>query len=1199
MKMKAIGLSAILLLSAFSLFAQQDRGTFVGTVTDASGAVVPNAKVAITNVDTNVTVNTVTNDAGNFRTPNLQSGTYRVKVEVAGFKTAVREGVRLAVQDVARVDVTLEVGQTSESVTVTGEAPLLTTDTPEVGTLMTNKTVVDLPLGFSGGRYAENFAYKLTPGVGGNNWESRINGAPSFSKEVVLDGASASIYISGHMGESSPSMEALEEFKVQTSGMSAEFSRTAGGVFNFVMKSGTNQLHGSAMGQIHNEWADANTFARNFYCGQGQASQCSPRRDRRDNYAFSLGGPIIIPKVLNGRDKWFWYAAYEKYNESFAGGGSPTVTVPLPEWYDGNLSNYLTNQQLGVDGAGNPVYRGAIYDPKSSRTVGGKLVRDMFPNNMIPQARISTVAKNLAAIMKKHYMPQVKGPDGQYQLLNNAFFPVSNQAGFNQKQFSTKSDYQINSNQRLSGSFVWVDRPRTLLDQGGVWDFNDPNGGPLSRARLQWVSSHYIRMAHDWTVSPTMLNHMVGAFNRQLNPSTSKHVNEPGAQILGIKGIVQTSNYPQIGGLTGDRVGFPTLGYQANDVLAGTAYQFTDTLTWLRGNHSLKFGFDWRWNGLNARNNAGPGQFNFAADITGAQGFNQTGHGFASMLLGEFSSASVVVDVPVGSQFPMYSWFVQDDWKVNRKLMVNIGMRWDFQQQGTEKYDRLHNFNPSIIDPNFKMPGAVEFAGQGEGRNGKRMFYSNSLNSTWGPRAGFAYQVMEKTTLRGGYGLYYSPRIPNGWSGVPWGNKAGFTATNTQNPSAPQTPAGNWDNGYNGTIIRAKLDPSLAYNIWGPVSWDPDGGRVGYTQQWNFNIQRELPGQMVFDLGYIGTKSSALQANELRKMNQIPTAALALGDTLGVWINNDASIPAAAKALGARYPYADKGEWIPTWQTLTPYPTVIYWSDLYSWNSPLGFSNYQALQIQLNKRYSHGVQWLANYTWSKTLDNLSSVFGDTWGMNAGRPLDYYNMALEKSVSDFDRTHYVKIGASYDVPVGRKKQFGSDMHKALDFLVGGWTLQYIGNYSSGQPIGFGATGTPNANFATNRAIIDNPNGLSLKNSGFDQSNFDMSNLSTGGYTAHRYINTSLVKDPPRYVRGNASRRHSGLRDFAYYSDDASLQKNFYPIERVRVQFRAEFLNMFNRHRFSGINTNPASPLFGQITGVSDDRRQIQFGIRADF
>ncbi len=309
--------------------AQQDRGTFVGTVTDATGAVVPNAKIAITNTETNVTVNTVTTDAGNYRMPNLAPGAYRVKVEVSGFKTGVRDGLRLAVQDVARVDIALEVGQTTESVTVTGEAPMLTTDTPEVGTLMSNQTVIDMPLGFSGGRYAENFAYKLTPGVGGDNWESHINGAPSFSKEVVLDGASATIYISGHMGESSPSMEALEEFKIQTSGMSAEFTRTAGGVFNFVMKSGTNQFHGSGMYQWHNESFDANTFANNFYG--------NPRRPRtggttgRCRWADQYGSR----KSSTGRTGGSSTRRTRSTTRASAGGGSPTRTVPQPEWYDG------------------------------------------------------------------------------------------------------------------------------------------------------------------------------------------------------------------------------------------------------------------------------------------------------------------------------------------------------------------------------------------------------------------------------------------------------------------------------------------------------------------------------------------------------------------------------------------------------------------------------------------------------------------------------------------------------------------------------------------------------------------------------------------------------------------------------------------------------------------------------------------------
>src|SRR3954471_12980291 len=540
-------IAALLCVSAFA----QDRGTFVGTVVDPTGSAVPNVKVAAVQINTNLRVDTITNEVGQYRVPNLPVGPYKLTFEAAGFKTAVREGVTLSVTDVLRIDARLELGATTESLTVSGAAPILQTETPEVGTLLDTKQVIDLPLGFSGGRYAENFAYKLTAGVGGDNWTAHINGAPSFSKEVVLDGASASIYISGHMGESSPSMEAIQEFKIQTSGMSAEYTRTSGGVFNFVLKSGQNAYHGSGMLELHNESFDANTFANNYY---GR-----PRlRDRRNDWALSLGGPVGIPKLKTFKDKWFFYAAYEKYKESYAGGGSPTTTVPVPEWWNGDLSRYLTNEVLGTDALGNSVYRGAIYDPASSQIVNGTLVRTMFPGNIIPQNRISAVSQNLAKIMQAHYQPQVKGPDGQYALINNAFFPIANQAGFDQTQFSTKSDYMITSKHRLSGSFVFVDRPRTLLDQGGVWDFSDSTGGPLSRARLQWVSSHYVRLAEDWTVSPTVLNHALIGYGRQINPSTSKHVAENGAQALGINGIA-SFNYPEITGLGGDRVSLPTL----------------------------------------------------------------------------------------------------------------------------------------------------------------------------------------------------------------------------------------------------------------------------------------------------------------------------------------------------------------------------------------------------------------------------------------------------------------------------------------------------------------------------------------------------------------------------------------------------------------------------------------------------------------
>jgi hypothetical protein len=1186
----AIALLAMLLASA-SLWAQQDRGTFTGEVRDATGAVIPNVRVTVTNVNTNASYETRTGQAGQYTVPNLPIGDYRIRFEADGFKATIREGLTLNVAQVARIDANMQIGSAAESIEVTAEAPLLQTETPEVGTSLDNRTVIDLPLGFSGGRYAENFAFQLTPGVAGNNWESRINGSPAFAKEVVLDGASATVYIGGHMGESSPSMEALEEFRIQTSGMSAEFGRTGGGIFNFVMKSGTNDFHGSAMGQIHNEWMDANTFANNFYD--------RPRRlDRRHNYAFSGGGPVYIPKLYDGRDKTFFYVAYERYKEAYGGGGSPTITYPLTDWWNGDLSRYLTNEQIGTDALGRPILRGAIYDPATTRTVNGTVVRDPFPNNQIPTNRFSSVSRRLGDIFKQHYTPSVTDASGQIALINNAFFPVSNQAGFTQDQLSIKGDHHISTAHKLSGSFVWVDRPRNLLDQGGVWDFNDPQGGPLSRLRLQHVQTWYGRASHDWVITPTLLNHLQLGFNRQRNPSTSVHTGENGAEILGIQGLTAGYNYPQIGLGTNDRVNFPTIGYQANDVLAGQNYQIINTLSLIKGRHSIRAGIDWRRSYMRSRDVRGPGEFNFSSEVTGLPGFNQTGHGFASMLLGRASSGSVYIDTPTGSRYLSMALFLQDDFKVSSNLTLNLGLRWDYQPLPVEHYNRYPNWNANLIDPRWGLPGAMEYA------NEDRRNFADSEWNDFAPRLGLAWQMSSNTALRAGYGIFYHGRNPNGWSGNPWGNKIGYQSINQVNAqtvgAAAYEGSFNWDQGYPGQVQTISPDPSLASpptNAWGPVSWDPDGGRVGYTQQWNVNIQRELPGNLVFDIGYVGSKSTSTQANELRQLNQLHPDHLVLGDILTTWVNDDASIPAAAKARGARYPYGNLGEWIPIWQTLTPFPHLIYWSNIYSAYSPLGFGTYHSGQVQLNKRFSHGLQFLSNYTFSKSIDNLNSAFGDTWGMNSGRPMDYYNLSLDKAVSAHDRTHWIKIGASYDLPFGRGRAFGDDAHWLSQFALGGWTLQYIGNYSSGEPIGFGGTGTAAGNFQTQRAVLVGQGGdFDLD---WNSSSFDMSRISTAGTTAHKYFDTSLLRNPGRFERGNTAYRYSQLRMPWYMSENFALQKNFVPKEGMRIQFRAEALNGFNRHRFSSVETNAANPLFGQITGVSDDRRQFQFGIRADW
>src|SRR4051794_2077885 len=293
--------------------------------------------------------------AGKYIAPNLPTGTYNVTFQHASFKKAERRDLDLGVTQVLRLDVTLEVGSVAESVLVTAEVPRLQTDTPEVGTSLSNKQLLDLPLTFAGARLAENFAYLVTPGVSGNSWTSNINGSTNFSKESLLDGATVTTYLSGHFGESSVSVEALQEFKIQTSGMSAEFGRAQGGVFNYVMKSGSNQIHGSAYGALRNEAFDANTAVNKF--------NNRPRGlDRRQNYAFSGGAPVYIPKIYNGKNKTFFYTTFEGYRERLGGFGAPNVTAPLPDFLDGDFSRLL-GPSVGTDALGRQVPRGAIYDP--------------------------------------------------------------------------------------------------------------------------------------------------------------------------------------------------------------------------------------------------------------------------------------------------------------------------------------------------------------------------------------------------------------------------------------------------------------------------------------------------------------------------------------------------------------------------------------------------------------------------------------------------------------------------------------------------------------------------------------------------------------------------------------------------------------------------------------------------------------------
>jgi hypothetical protein len=430
--------------------AQLDRGALTDTVSDPTGAVVPDVQVRATNEATKAVYETKSSQAGSYTLTNLPFGAYEVLLEATSFKKLVRGGVTIGLAEVLRLDATLEVGAVTESVEVRSEIPRLQSETSEVGTTIREREVFSLPMDWGqGGRAASTFAWELVPGTTGGEYGGTVSGSAAFAKETLLDGAPLATTYTGVMSFSNPSVEAIQEFKVQTAGLSAEYGRTQGGVFNYLLKSGTNTVHGSAFGALRNEDLDSNSFANN--------AQGKPRAlDRQQDYAFSFGGPAYIPKVYDGRNRTFFYVAYERFRERNLGFGAPNITEPIPAFYKGDFSRLL-GPTVATDASGNPVAQGAIYDPATfSQLPNGQYTGQMFPVNIIPVSRFSKVSQNLNAIAEQYYLPTVLGANGQVALQNNAYFPINIIPIWDQWQFSAKGDENISDKHKLAFTYSWT-----------------------------------------------------------------------------------------------------------------------------------------------------------------------------------------------------------------------------------------------------------------------------------------------------------------------------------------------------------------------------------------------------------------------------------------------------------------------------------------------------------------------------------------------------------------------------------------------------------------------------------------------------------------------------------------------------------------------------------------------------------------------
>jgi Carboxypeptidase regulatory-like domain len=1127
-------------------WSQGSLGGLTGVVSDPTGAAVPSAVLRITNLGTEAEVAVQSSTEGTYLASGLAPGQYRITISKPGFKTFSQAGVSVSTATFSTVDISMVVGDVSESVTVTGGAAELQAVSSEIGTIMPEKAMLDLPIslggaatmGATGRRQIENFIY-LTPGVTGNQYERQINGAPGFSAGVLIDGIDTlNIGAPGLIAEGTPPYEAVQEFKVQNTLYPAEYG-LGFGILNFSLKSGANKFHGDLFEFIRNDKLDA----RGFFSATRPPLQ-------QNEYGGTFGGPLLLPNY-NGRDKTFFFFAYSGFQLR---GGLPTsglITLPSAQERSGNFSDYPF----------------PTYNPSTTRPDGaGGFTRDPFTDNQIPVSLFSAVAQRS--------LPLIPEPDIPGSYFNN-YVDRSHQPSTD-NDWSIKIDHIINSKQHISGAYWWV-HGNTQINGAVAGAFNP------SFRNTPTVASGY-RFNHEFTITPTLVNHAAFGYT-PTNPTWAHWTLDPrlGNEVLQIPGIpVDSHGYPTLSFSSL----YPTLGNSNNN---GTDPQYfqnwngVDDLSWVKGRHQLKFGFEYRRRKMTLldRRNEG-GTFNFSALSTSqpdSPDFANDGNAFASFLLGQVYSASRAVPAPLRHFVDgMTGMYVDDGIKVTTRLTITLGLRYEIPSYAQEQNGIISELSLTTPNPGAGgLPGALVFLGQGEGRTGTFNLFGSYYKSL-SPRFGAAYSVDKQTVIRAGYGIfriYPNYGRLNGcnlWCSG-FGLQPSVTSTNQG-----VTPAFLLDTGFPASPVNPPVfDPAL--NNGGSVSYiNEDSYRPALMQSWTLDLQRNLHFGILLDLAYVGSKTNGLWSG-LENINQVNPAYLSLGQTLLADINS----PQAA-AAGIKSPYP--GFTGSVAQALRPYPQYTAILDMYQ---PTGYNQYESLQVRVQKRYSNGLSFLFAYTFSKNIGAPGDdTFGDIYGGGGQMAIDTFNRKLEKSLVDFDQTHLFVLSWTYELPFGKGKEYLSGANAVVRNLVGGWQINSIETYRSGTPIAisggpalplFGGGNRPN--WISSNVLTSIP-----------MSQFDPS--------VDRYLNIDAFSQPAPFTFGNAPPVLPNVRTPFFYDEDFSVFKNVYFRESAYVQFRAEFYDILNRVVFSGPAADVNSPAtFGVIGSQANTPRVIQFAMKLIF
>ncbi len=1240
--MQQLKLAGICLICAVAAFAQGDRGTITGTVTDPTGAVVPNANIQITNSDTAAVYKVATTSTGNYTLANLPVGKYVLTVDAAGFKKFERPGLVVQVAETERVDAVLQVGASTDTVTVSAEAPLLKTESGEISHQVDYEAVDQLPLfttnGTGGSTGLGNIRDPLTvlnilPGAQQTTDSTlRINGLPSSSQTIMVEGMDATNGLWRQVNQSTQQgADAVQEVSVQTSNFAAEYGGAGGGYLNFTMKSGTNQYHGSGYDYFVNSALNAGLpFTANCNednnCATNVNSGHIKNVVKRNDYGFTLGGPVRIPKIYNGKDKTFFFFNFEQFRQSTVTNNG-IATVPIPAYASGNFAAaeapFLSF--LNSDG-GIP---NQIFDPASRRTVNGTPVETPFPNNAIPISRMDPVALYLQTFFPA---PNIAGAG----TLNNYAIPAY--GNFQHTTIpSIKIDQSLNSQMKLSGYF-------------SLTETNSPNSNGFS-ANLAPVApdrdrSYTYRLNFDDTITPTLLFHFgVGLLYFDHPVFTAPSDFDAKAAVAAAQGFngapgghtfaaFPANNYmPSFAGLSDAIIGgglalgsgffAPSpgpAGFDESDVkdIKPTA---NTSVTWVHGNHTYKAGADMVLEGFPQQSSIRAyGEYSFS----GAQTQNPaeygvggiifpTGFSYASFLLGQVSSVetSAINDSRLGNH--TFGAFIQDSWKVNRRLTLELGLRWDYATLLSEQYGRMSDadfqgINPALASPEFPggRAGSIIY---GATNGGKPL--SNAYPFSLGPHIGVAYQITPKTVFRAGGSIAYSSSPDNAYLSYSVANfytvaspgqflpasqlSNGTPLTGALTPTFPEYnqypfPISSSGCGQNGTL--ACVPPQEPF-----ITIEKSSGRLPRIFQWSVGFQQEILPSLIVDASYVGNRGAwftaplldnqafnGLTQNILSNLTtEGPGGGGLYGATSNMAFTNPAdytllNTPISSPAVIAKFPLLANPSNVypgfPTSETLAqalrPYPQ---WFGVPPFlGPPMGDTWYDSLQVKVTKRYSHGLTATAAYTFSKSLTNAAN--SNTSYLTPNDPVlnDPYNTRTIKQISGFDQPQVLVVSFSYTTPKAEGLLGGNGAGKALSWLARDWTIGGVLRYSSGQIMQspasnitlwntMGIGGTPLngvSNFSGGGASTE-----PLENYVSGQSCLAVNPNSHFDPTKTLALNPNAWSNQTTETFGNSAPYYSNCRWQRQPAESLSLGRIFRIKEKVQLLVQAQFFNVFNR------------------------------------